>query len=72
MISIGIRELRRHAPRYVGWPRRAGVSPSPSGVRAKYQPPVGSVLDLLPPPPLPHGRRPLGEVVHEHREQERA
>jgi hypothetical protein len=48
--------------------RRVAVTERGTG---EYQPPVGSVLDLLPPPPLPHGRRPLGEVVHEHREQER-
>jgi len=30
-----------------------------------YLPPVGSVLDLLPPPPAPPGKRPLSEVVQE-------
>jgi hypothetical protein len=29
------------------------------------------VLDLLPPPPVPQGKRPLSEVVQELREQER-
>jgi hypothetical protein len=29
------------------------------------------VLDLLPPPPVPPGKRPLSEVVQELREQER-
>jgi prevent-host-death family protein len=37
----------------------------------EYLPAVGSVLDLLPPPPTPAGRRPLSEVVDELREQER-
>jgi antitoxin (DNA-binding transcriptional repressor) of toxin-antitoxin stability system len=36
----------------------------------EYLPPVGSVLDL-PPPPLPQGRRPLSEVVQGLREQDR-
>ncbi len=49
----------------------------PAGVRARleaagaYQPAVGSLLDLLPPPPTPDGSRPLSEVVEELREQER-
>ena len=37
----------------------------------EYTPPVGSVLGLLPPPPLRQGKRPLSEVVKELREQER-
>jgi prevent-host-death family protein len=37
----------------------------------EYTPPVGSVLDLLPPPPVPPAGRPLSEVVQELREQER-
>jgi hypothetical protein len=37
----------------------------------EYLPPVGSVLDLLPPPPVPQGKRPLSEVLQERRGQER-
>ena len=49
----------------------------PAGGRARleaagaYRPAVGSLLDLLPPPPTPEGSRPLSEVVEELREQER-
>ncbi len=49
----------------------------PSNARARleavgaYLPAVGSLLDLLPPPPTPEGSRPLSEVVEELREQER-
>src|SRR5829696_2083322 len=35
-----------------------------------YQPAVGSLLDLLPPPPTPEGSRPLGDVVEELRDRE--
>jgi prevent-host-death family protein len=92
MVSIGIRELRQHASRYVRMAkagRRVAVTErgalvaylvpaeEPASLLARleaageYVPPVGSVLDLLPPPPVPHGRRPLSEVVQELREQER-
>ena len=49
----------------------------PASLRARleaagdYLPAVGSVLDLLPPPPAPEGRRPLSEVVEELRARER-
>ena len=49
----------------------------PASVRARleaagvYRPAVGSMLDLLPPPPTPEGSRPLSEVVEELRDQER-
>jgi prevent-host-death family protein len=49
----------------------------PAGLLARleaageYLPPVESMLDLLPPPPAPPGKRPLSEVVQELREQER-
>jgi prevent-host-death family protein len=92
MVSIGIRELRQHASRYVRMAkagRRVAVTERGSLVAylvpaeepgnllaqleaaGEYLPPVGSVLDLLPPPPVPPGKRPLSEVVQELREQER-
>jgi prevent-host-death family protein len=92
MVSIGIRELRQHASRYVRMAkegRRVAVTErgslvaylvpadEPAGGRARleaagaYRPAVGSLLDLLPPPPTPEGSRPLSEVVEELREQER-
>jgi prevent-host-death family protein len=92
MVSIGIRELRQHASRYVRMVkegRRIGVTDrgtlvaylipaeEPAGARARleaagaYRPAVGSLLDLLPPPPTPEGDRPLSEVVEELRDQER-
>lgn len=92
MVSIGIRELRQHASRYVRMAkagRRVAVTErgslvaylvpaeEPASLLARleaageYVPPVGSVLDLLPPPPVPPGKRPLSEVVQELREQER-
>jgi prevent-host-death family protein len=92
MVSIGIRELRQHASRYVRMAkagRRVAVTErgalvaylvpaeEPANLLAQleasgeYLPPVGSVLDLLPPPPVPPGKRPLSEVVQELREQER-
>jgi prevent-host-death family protein len=91
MVSIGIRELRQHASRYVRMAkegRRVAVTErgmlvaylvpadEPAGLLARleaagdYQPAAGSLLDLLPPPPAPEGRRPLSEVVEELREQE--
>ena len=92
MVSIGIRELRQHASRYVRMARegrRVAVTDrgtlaaylvpadDPAGGRARleaagaYRPAVGSLLDLLPPPPTPEGSRPLSEAVEELREQER-
>jgi prevent-host-death family protein len=93
MISIGTRELRQHASRYVRMAkagRRVAVTErgvlvaslvpaaESAGLLARleaageYLPPVGSVLNLLPPPPVPQGKRPLSEVVQERRGQERA
>jgi prevent-host-death family protein len=92
MVSIGIRELRQHASRYVRMAkegRRVAVTDrgtlvaylvpadEPAGARARleaagaYRPAVGSLLDLLPPPPTPAGSPPLSEVVGELRDQER-
>jgi prevent-host-death family protein len=92
MVSIGIRELRQHASRYVRMAkegRRVAVTErgslvaylvpadEPAEARAQleaagaYRPAVGSLLDLLPPPPTPEGNRPLSEVVEDLREQER-
>jgi prevent-host-death family protein len=91
MLSIGIRELRQHASRYVRMARggrRIAVTDrgtlvaylvpaeEPMGARARleaagaYQPAVGNLLDLLPPPPTPEDSRPLSEVVEELRDQE--
>jgi prevent-host-death family protein len=91
MVSIGIRELRQHASRYVRMARegrRVAVTDrgtlvaylvpadEPTSARAQleaagtYQPAVGSLLDLLPPPPTPEGSRPLSEAVEELRDQE--
>ena len=91
MLSIGIRELRQHASRYVRMARggrRIAVTDrgtlvaylvppeEPTTARARleaagtYQPAVGSLLDLLPPPPAPAGSRPLSEAVEELRDQE--
>jgi hypothetical protein len=53
--------LRRSRRAWLAWLEAAG----------QYLPPVGSVLDLLPPPPVPQGKRPLSEVVQERRGQER-
>lgn len=91
MVSIGIRELRQHASRYVALARsgqRVAVTdrgtlvaylvPAESGsplerlaAAGHYEPAAGSILDLLPPPPAPEGRRPLSEVVEELRDEER-
>jgi prevent-host-death family protein len=92
MISIGIRELRQHASRYLRLVREgqrvavtdrgaliAYLVPAdpPSGLldrleaAGEYTPPVGSVLDLPPPPAPPEGARPLSAAVAELREQER-
>jgi prevent-host-death family protein len=91
MLSIGIRELRQHASRYVRMARggrRIAVTdrgtlvaylvPPEESTTARarleaagaYVPAVGSLLDLLPPPPTPEGSRPLSEAVEELRDQE--
>ncbi len=92
MMSIGIRELRQNASRYVRL-AKAGqrvavtergtlvaylVPAAESGslldrltAVGEYEPPVGHILDLLPPPPVPEGKRPLSEVVQELRDEER-
>jgi antitoxin (DNA-binding transcriptional repressor) of toxin-antitoxin stability system len=36
-----------------------------------YLPPAGAIGDLLPPPAIPRGRRPLSEVVAELRDAQR-
>jgi prevent-host-death family protein len=36
-----------------------------------YEPPAGSILDLLPAPAAPEGARPLSAVLEEMRDQER-
>ena len=92
MVSIGIRELRQHASRYIRMAkagRRVAVTdrgrlvaylvPAEQPVEllarleavGEYLPPIGSLLDLPPPPSVPQGKRPLSEVVQELREQER-
>jgi prevent-host-death family protein len=92
MVSIGIRELRQHASRYVRMARegrRVAVTDrgtlaaylvpadEPTSARARledageYLSAVGSLLDLLPPPPASEGGRPLSEAVEELRDQER-
>lgn len=92
-VSIGVRELRQHASRYVRMVKeghRVAVTErgtlvaylvppeqQPPGMlerleaRGELTPAVGSVLDLLPPPPLPEGQRPLSEVLQELRDEER-
>ncbi len=92
MVSIGIRELRQHASRYVRM-AKAGhripvtergklvaylVPAQDSGTlldrlaaSGNYLPPAGGIEDLLPPPAIPEGRRPLSEVVEELRDEER-
>jgi prevent-host-death family protein len=92
VLTIGIRELRQNASRYLRLVRggqRVAVTDRgnlvaylvPAGTEGsildrlsaagEYQPPVGSVLDLPPPPPTPPGERPLTEVLEEMRDQER-
>ncbi|HEX5497309.1 MAG TPA: type II toxin-antitoxin system prevent-host-death family antitoxin [Mycobacteriales bacterium] len=91
-MTIGIRELRQHASRYVRMAKdgqRVAVTerghlvaylvPSTDKatlvermiVAGEYEPAVGSILDLLPPPVAPAGTRPLSEVVREMRDEER-
>jgi antitoxin (DNA-binding transcriptional repressor) of toxin-antitoxin stability system len=50
---------------------RIGERACPLEAADAYRPAVGSLLDLLPPPPTPEGDRPLSEVVEELRDQER-
>ncbi|WP_239310172.1 MULTISPECIES: type II toxin-antitoxin system Phd/YefM family antitoxin [unclassified Frankia] len=91
MESIGIRELRQHASRYVALAssgQRVAVTdrgvlvaylvPADAGspldrlvAAGHYEPAVGSILDLLPPPAAPVGTRPLSAVVEELRDEER-
>ncbi|MGH8932086.1 MAG: type II toxin-antitoxin system Phd/YefM family antitoxin [Egibacteraceae bacterium] len=92
MLSIGIRELRQHASRYVRMAKTGQrVAVTERGVlvaylvpadesgslldrlvtAGEYEPPAGRILDLLPPPPVPEGQRPLSEIVEELRNEER-
>ncbi|MGH8905064.1 MAG: type II toxin-antitoxin system Phd/YefM family antitoxin [Egibacteraceae bacterium] len=92
MISIGIRELRQHASRYVRMAKagqRVAVTERGTLVAYlvpadepgslldrlaaadEYEPPAGRILDLLPPPPVPEGKRPLSEIVEALRDEER-
>ncbi len=92
MLTIGVRELRQNASRYlhlVEAGQRVAVTDRgtlvaylvPAGAGAsiidrlaaagEYEPPVGSILDLLPPPPTPEGQRPLTAVLEEMRDEER-
>lgn len=92
MMSIGIRELRQHASRYVRLVKagqrvavtergalvaylvpaaEAGSLLDRLAMAGEYEPPAGRILDLLPPPSIPEGKRPLSEVVQELRDEER-
>jgi prevent-host-death family protein len=92
MESVGIRELRQHASRYVRLAKAgqripvtergklvaylvpaddAGTALDRLAAAGDYQPPAGAIGDLLPPPAVPGGRRPLSEVVAELRDEER-
>jgi len=92
MVTIGVRELRQNASRYLRLVREgqrvavtdrgtlvAYLVPADTGVSivdrlaaaGEYSPPVGSILDVAPPPPTPDGQRPLTEVLDEMRDQER-
>jgi prevent-host-death family protein len=92
MMSIGIRELRQNASRYmrlVKAGQRVAVTERGTLVAylvpaagsgslldqlaagGEYEPPTSRILDLLPPPPVPEGKRPLSEVVEELRDEER-
>jgi prevent-host-death family protein len=91
MESVGIRELRQHASRYVAMAKagqRIAVTERGKLVAylvpvegsatlldslaatGDYTPPAGAIDDLLPPPLIPKGRRPLSEVVAELRDAE--
>lgn len=90
--SVGIRELRQNASKYVDMARagrrigvtdrgvlvaylvpaeKAGSVLDRLAAVGDYQPPAGSIVDLLSIPPAPPGRRPLSEVVEEMRNEER-
>jgi prevent-host-death family protein len=92
MMSIGIRELRQNASRYlrlVKAGQRVAVTERGTLVAylvpavesgslldrlvaaGEYEPPAGRILDLLPPPPVPEGKRLLSEIVEELRDEER-
>ncbi len=91
MVSIGIRELRQNASRYVRMAKeghRIAVTERgtlvaylvPAGesislldslaLSGHYEPPVGNILDVLPAPPIPKGKRPLSKVLQELRDEE--
>jgi prevent-host-death family protein len=90
--SVGIRELRQHASRYVEMAKAgqriavtdrgnlvaylvpaqdAGTLLERLAASGDYLPPAADIGDLLPPPTVPQGRRPLSEVVAELRDAER-
>lgn len=92
MESVGIRELRQHASRYVAMAKSGQRIPVTDrgelvaylvpaddavtlldrlGASGDYVPSAGAIDDLLPPPAIPQGRRPLSEVVAELRDAER-
>ena len=92
MDSVGIRELRQHASRYVRMAKEGqriavtergklvaylvpaedtGTLLDRLAASGDYMPPAGSIDDLLPPPVIPQGRRPLSEVLSELRDAER-
>ena len=92
MESVGIRELRQHASRYVAMAKAgqriavtdrgnlvaylvpaedAGTLLERLAASGDYLPPAADIGDLLPPPTVPQGRRPLSEVVAEQRDAER-
>ncbi len=92
MDSVGIRELRQHASRYVRMAKEGqriavtergklvaylvpaedtGTLLDRLAASGDYVPPAGGIDDLLPPPVVPQGRRPLSEVLSELRDAER-
>jgi prevent-host-death family protein len=92
MESVGIRELRQYASRYVQLAKAgqrvavtergklvaylvpaddAGTLLDRLAASGDYLPPAADVGELLPPPTIPRGRRPLSEVVAELRDAER-
>ena len=92
MLTIGVRELRQHASRYLRLVRagqRVAVTDRgalvaylvPAGessaildrlsAAGDYEPPVGSLVDLPPPPERKAGTRPLTEVLADQRDEER-
>ncbi len=91
MESVGIRELRQHASRYVRMAKagqrvpvtergklvaylvpaeETGTLLDRLAASGDYLPPAGGIEDLLPPPAIPEGRRPLSEVVAQLRDEE--